>query len=287
MVAVWEQLWPSHMVAHYAETYADRWPAIPSISVFASTWLPALIGVGLAIATLLTRSRHWKTRSPEASAAAGLVFLPIYYLLGSFLLFRNGYALMGHLWLAWPGLALLMTRQGRITRLLGLAALVPACWSVMAGVVQSVTDERTWQAQPVALPNGQKLWFHGHEAGNFAALARELDRVPEPRSLSVFLASGGIHHFFRTQRIGRHWWFLPEFVRPWEKTEVMRALLQHDEFFVANLGQAAGTGSPPGVATLWLPLSPLRNQQIFAACQESAYGRGIGHLGRRPALGRS
>lgn len=37
------------------------------------------------------------------------------------------------------------------------------------------------------------------------------------------VVGGGIHHFFGTQRVGRHWWFLREFVRPREEEAALKA----------------------------------------------------------------
>jgi hypothetical protein len=106
------------------------------------------------------------------------------------------------------------------------------------------------------------LWFHGEEARNFAALARELTGQPEVPRVAVFIAGGGIHHFYRAPGIGRDWWFLPEFVRPWEQDAATRALLQHERLFVADMGQT-GRAAQPGVVSLWLPLPEAMSAQLL------------------------
>lgn len=271
-----EQFWPSHMVGHYAETYRDRWPQFTWEGA-AMSWLPAVLGVGLALVAFLPRRRP-VAATPKATpdAVAGVLFFPLYYLAGGVLLFRNEYTLMGHLWLAWPGLALVVTLPGRRMRLACLVALVPAFWAPVHGAVAAYRAEQGWHSEKLALPNGQELWFGPNERRNFALLQAVLATQPPPRRLAVFIGGGGVHHFFQTQRVGRHWWYLPGFIRPWEEEVAERALWQHDLIFVADLSSATSPPGAPGVVALWLPLSPAMQERLLPHLRDP---RRVGTLG--------
>lgn len=252
-----ELLWPSHMVGHYAATFAERWPEI-TVGSFFTMWLPVVVGIALAVSALIRfrRAPAGGEGAAHSGAVAGLLFFPLYYVFGCAVLFRNDYAVSGMVWLAWPGLALLTWRTPPAWRIALLLALAPGFWAQLDGAVAAFRDERRWQSQPLALPNGQQLWFGPNETRNFAQLQAALAPLPPPRRLAIFIGSGGIHHFFQTQRVGRHWWYLPDFVRPWEAADAEKAILGHDMIFVPDLNQAAPQNAQPGVVALWLPLPP-------------------------------
>ena len=130
----------------------------------------------------------------------------------------------------------------------------------------------------MALPNGQTLWFRVGEARRFGNFQTALGSQPTPRRVAVMLAGGGIHHFFRTQRIGRHWWYLPEFVRPWEMLEIQRALLGHEFFLIGDLGQSTGAPTMPGVLSLWLPLPRPMAEHILPHLKNPRHFEGVGDL---------
>jgi hypothetical protein len=207
---------------------------------------------------------------------AGLVFLPLYYAVGCAVLFRNEYTLSGQVWLAWPGLALITWRTGLAWRIVLWLALVPAFWAQLDGVITNARDERRWQSGPMVLPNNQQLWFGPNEARHFAQLQSALGTLPPSRRLAVFVGGGGVHHFFRTHRVGRHWWFLPDFVRPWEAAAAEQAILGHDAIFVADMNQADSPGATPGVVALWLPLPPDMQERLLPHLKNP---RRIGPLG--------
>ncbi len=284
----WEQLWPTHMVAHYAATYPNRWPQISSFSDAAVLGLPPLLAVGLALTLLVARfrSRH-RPAHPETplplrpatdSAMAGVIFFPLYYALGCVGLFRNDYSLLGHLWLVWPGVALAAVLARRWQRALVAVAIAPALWVTLAGAVNAQKEERAWNAQALTLPNGQSLWFRAGEATRFNQLKNALDAAPPTRRLAVFLGGGGVHHFFNTQRVGRHWWYLPEFVRPWEADVVLKNILQHDLILVTDLGQTAQTPARPGVVSLWLPLPTRMSEQLLPHLKNPRHIEAVGDL---------
>lgn len=158
------------------------------------------------------------------------------------------------------------------------AAVAPALLAGVAGIMGAEKAERAWQAQALVLPNGQSLWFRSGEAEKFGRLREALGPLsPAPR-VAVFLAGGGIHHFFGTRRVGRHWWFLPEFVRPWERGPVAQALLRHDLILVADLGQAADAPVAPGVLSLWLPLPPPMADKLLPHLKNPRHIDGVGDL---------
>ncbi len=65
--------------------------------------------------------------------------------------------------------------------------------------------------------------------------------------------------------MGRHWWYLPDFVRPWEENEVAQQLAQHERFlFVDKSSPNLPPGViRPGVVALWLPLPARVREQLI------------------------
>lgn len=277
-----EQLWPGHMVAHYAATYSRRWPEWPGVRGLLITWLPVLCSlVGLSAWFCSEQGRDKVEADPVRPAAlCGLVFGPLYGVFGNILLFRNDYAMIGHLWLVWPGLAVCWALAGRRLRV-GLVALVlPALGANLFGVKDVWQEEQTWQAAPMTLPNGQRLWFRAGEARRFAELGEALGGDLPGKRLAVFIAGGGVHYFYGTQRVGRHWWYLPEFVRPWEAVEAERALLRHEYLFVADFGQNRAASGSSGPLQLWLPLPADMSLQLLPRLADPRYIEGLGHIMR-------
>lgn len=71
-----ELLWPAYMVRHYPLTYPHRWPQIASAAEFGLTWLPALVGTGLALLLPAAGLRHnvAGTIKTSGDAGGGLIF---------------------------------------------------------------------------------------------------------------------------------------------------------------------------------------------------------------------
>jgi len=274
----WDRLWPSYMVKHYAATYPHRWPQIASVEAFLVIWLPALVGVGLMLQRLFA---GWSRNDPRPRAghggfAAGLVFFPLYYLICCTVLFRTDNPMIGHLWLAWPGVALVAGLTSRAGRTVVMALVLPALFGNLAMNWALVQEERGWQSRPVELPNGQQLWFHGDEERHYGALQAALGPKPEGRRLAIMLAGGGIHHFFGTQRVGREWWFLPEFVRPWEEAAVGRALRQHE--LVLLVDRDTVVNAQLGPQTVRLPLPRTVAKELGAQLRNPKRLDGVGVL---------
>lgn len=282
----WEQLWPIHMVECYAVTYPNRWPKISSVVDVATLIVPVLLAIGLAVMLIISRLPRRQTEAPANArlfiypdtAAAGVLFFPLYYALGSASLFRNDYALLGHLWLVWPGLALgALLVRGWMRALVALA-IAPAIALTVVAIPRGLKNEQAWRAQSLVLPNGQSLWFRPGEAARFNQLKNILDSAPPTRRLAVFIGGGGVHHFFGTQRVGRHWWFLPEFVRPWETDVVLKDILRHDLIFVTDLGQNSTTPTRLGVVSLWLPLPKGMPEQLIPHLKNHRHIEAVGDL---------
>jgi hypothetical protein len=249
-----DQLWPSFMVRHYEVTYGAGgwlryllpWASAPALSL----WLA--LGVGLfAAACSLGRLRAY----PEL---AGLLFAPLFFAFGCVFLFRTPFSLLGHSWMCLIALPAGVRLCGRLR----WAAVLLAGAAVLGNVKMYAgfaAEEREWRARPWVLPNGQSLWFHGTERRDYAGLAAFLKAAPaggtQP-TLAVFYYGGGIHHFFNAGHIGRHWWFMPEFVRPWEADEVATQLCRHQLFLLWDERVLHGVVTTRGLENigLWLPL---------------------------------
>jgi|GEM_PF-4558512 len=272
-----EQLWPVHMRAHYAATYPDRWPTPSGPSELLARWLPTLLGLG---ATLFTVARNRVLAHPPSetiSATRGLLFLPLCYLLGCLILFQNAYAIIGHLWLAWVGIALVPGLLPSRYRFVGTTALVLAAIVQGMEIAHAVKDELRWESRPQTLPNGQRLWFTPGESKRFGRLEQILsEHAHEP--LVVFLTGGGIHHFHGTRHIGRHWWFLPEFIRPWESEAAFRDIRQHRLLLVGDLGQTSALNPETHTLALWLPLPPSLAESLLPYLRNPVQLDGVGTL---------
>ena len=279
--AACDQLWPSYMIACYAATFPNRWPQITSVQEVLVIWLPAAIGVGLMLHRLVTGGKRAGSPdpAPRSGAVAGLLFLPLHYLICFVVIFRSDNPIFGHLWLAWPGLALAAGVRSRIGRAVCMVLVLPAVGGNLAGNWDLIKEERAYRLYPLALPNGQQLWFYDAEARHFAKLQQALAPTPRPRRLALMLTGGGIHHFFGTQRVGREWWFLPEFIRPWEEAAEAKALLQHDLILVADRYRADHwEGTSPAAVNVWLPLPRAVTEALQGHLRNARNFEGIGVL---------
>lgn len=275
-----EQLWPSHMRAHYAATYTQRWPEWPGVAGLFTVWLPVLCGLAGVAAWLWSGRKAHPTNAAHPVVLAGLAIGPLYWIIGGLFLFRNDYSLMGHLWLTWPGVAVGWAPAGPRMRI-GLALLLlPALGAHVFALKTVWQEERAWQAKAQVMPNGQRLWFRPSEARRFAELGDALGGNLAEKKLAVFIAGGGVHYFYGTQRVGRHWWYLPGFVRPWEAAAAEQALLQHDYLFVADLQLKPGGAGETGTITLWIPLPDDMGLRLLPRLTAPRYIEGLGHVMR-------
>jgi hypothetical protein len=272
-----DQLWPSFMVKHYQLTYGEaalgRFP-LPWVSgdaLFA--WLAAAVGlVGLA---------GWATRARVRPEFAGMLFPPLFFALGCVFLFRTHFLVLGHAWMCLVALPAFLASGGRLPWVAGaLGACVAA--ANLAMVARVASEENSWHARPGTLPNGQQLWFHGQDGGDFAALAKFLRTAGpggrEP-TVAVFYYGGGIHHFFNVGIVGRHWWFMPEFVRPWEAAEVAEQLGRHDLFILWDERVLHGIDTAQGLEDIghWLPLPPAVRAELIPKLGVARILHGIGY----------
>ncbi len=280
-VAAAEQLWPVYMIAHYRESAAARWPKFETISDFAEHWLPCLLA-GLLIAGVGFRAA--RTRTVPSGTDAALLFLPLYFVLGCAVLLRSSSGVLAYSWMAWPAMALIPAVGRRWMRGLAIAGVSLACGYNVAAVVQTSRTEHAWQAKPMVLPNGRHLWFHGSESIRFEAFARILQGTPPPlspgkrRKLVVLGAGGGFLHFFDADRVGRHWWYLPEFVRPWESVKVAQDIGQHELLLQAVFYQDPNRRTPDRDIALSLPLDSKLGQPLVGKMEFLTWVPGVGYV---------
>jgi hypothetical protein len=136
------------------------------------------------------------------------------------------------------------------------------------------------------LPNGQHLWFHGSEAARIGNLARLIKEKPTPlaagarRRLIVLGAGGGVLHFFNADRVGRHWWYLPEFVRPWETAQVVDDLSRHELLLQYFLYPEPVPRAPAENVSLTMPVDPAFGRELVARMVLVEWVPGLGYLFR-------
>lgn len=270
-----EQLWPIHMLQHYAQMFSERWPSIDSWGEFVRLVVPLLLGVFVAIAAAVRVLRQPSLeRRPDVAA---MIFPSWYAVALVFGLTHSGYAVIAYAWLALVSVVA-VGAFGRRLHWAMAALLVPLAWNNVQNFHALVVREHTLHAEPVRMPNGEALWFTQTGAQQFAALDRcladdEARHSGQPRHLVTFLAGGGVYHFFARDRIGRHWWFLPEFVRPWEQDVVAADVMKNDFLLVMDT-------TPPstGELKIWTPFRPDLGQRFVARLREPRRLPGVGWL---------
>lgn len=270
--AAMEMFWPVFMVGHYQQAYGieDRWPPLVPLPLFAITWLPVLVAAGFAA------WKFFRERRRE-EVPYGLLFPIVYLVIGLVVLFKTRYAVLAHFWLAWPALAWI-GRERREVRLAGALLLAPILWHHAAGSLRMARDERSWAAQPRLMPNGQALWMRPSDEDKLARLAVELARAGPGQPVAVMVSGGGVHHFFGTRRVGRHWWWYPGFVRPWERAAAERDLLAHARVLVVTAMQPDEPTVRDGALQLALPLTPDQTEALLPRLRNPRTIPGIGHL---------
>ena len=213
--------------------------AVTGVSIaalFTGGLLPAVVGM-IALAVVV----YFQSRGEDMSGVAK----------------ASGAQIRKSLWIALPALALAALETGRV-RWAVAAALGPAAALGLLGARGAWAQERDWHAEPLTMPNGQTLWFRANERDQFAALGALIAQAPRPlaagaqRRLAVFFGGGGVGYFFHTARVGRHWWYLAEFVRPWEQEQVAAELGQHELLLAVTDVPATS----PELLKIWTPLRP-------------------------------
>ncbi len=261
--ALMEQLWPSFMTEHYRQTFTSRLPGIEGVWDALVRWLPMVVASGVALAAFSRLVRSTARGEPNAAAAALLLF-PLYFLVAWAVLFRSGYHVAGHLWLIGAALPLAWVGAPRSGRVLAVAAALAIAVGNGRAWTGYLRNELASEGTLGVLPNGQRLWLVGPEQRMFGTLAQTLAELPRPQRdhrrprVAVMVAGGGVYYFFALQRPeGRHWWFLPAFVRPGEEADVGQSLQRCDAFLPMWSGNSRiFRPDPPadGVA-LWFPVS--------------------------------
>lgn len=260
--ALQEQLWPSFMTEHYRQAFQTRSPTVEGAWDVAVRWLPMAAAVAVAAAVFVGMVRRASRDASSATHVALLVF-PFYFFVAWAVLFRSGYHVAGHLWLPCAALPLAWLVPQRSWRALALAAALAGAAGNVRAWTGYLRNELSAKGALGVLPNGQRLWLVGHEPLMFGTLERSLAELPGPRReqrrprVAVMAAGGGVYYFFALQRpAGRHWWFLPAFVRPWEEAGVAASLRRCDAFlpFWSGNGGIFQPAPPAEGVALWFPV---------------------------------
>jgi hypothetical protein len=285
-MAAWEHLWPAYMVACYEEITPDRWPRFASWGGAYLHCVPVVMGLGMVVLVILRTIRN---RAAPDRITCALMFLPLYFAVGCTFLFRTPSNFFAHTWMAWPAIALLGEVRFRLARYLIILALLPVvAWQTVEWL-DTWKVEKKWQAESMRLPNGQSLWFHGPEAVRIGNLARLLQEEPAPlaegarRRLVVLGAGGGVLHFFNADRVGRHWWYLPQFVRPWEAAQVVDDLSRHELLLQYFLYSEPVPRVPADQVSLSMPVDPALGHDLVARMELVEWAPGLGYLFRIPS----
>lgn len=261
--AVMDQLWPSFMTEHYRQTFKSRLPGVEGGADALVRWAPMLVASGVALAIFLRLVKRGVQDASKATSAALLLF-PLYFLVAWAVLFRSGYHVAGHLWLTGAALPLAWAGLSRRWRMLAVAAALAMAVGNGRDWAGYLRNELASEGALGVMPNGQRLWLVGPEQRMFGALEQTLAGLPGPQRehrrprVAVMAAGGGVYYFFALQRPeGRHWWFLPAFVRPWEEARAAESLRRCDAFlpfWSGNSGIFKLAPPAEGVA-LWFPVS--------------------------------
>jgi hypothetical protein len=274
-----ETIWPAYMLEHYhqhAGNVGERWPAFETMGILAGTQLPAVVWLGLSVVILFKLAKRSGGETAAPAGRQGMAFLGMFYLVGLVLYFKHKWLMYNYSCiLCVPACWILWQCRKKITYAL-LLLMVPAFMAIpfkLSGWQKSGTE-------PVKLPNGQDLWLAPDEKLLAESLFAALQAVPDAGGkpgkgghdpIMVLNGAGASIHFFgEYPKNGRHAWFLPNFVRPYEEESMVMGISQCKAILVftrADAVERMTTDSKTWGIESWTPFSQTKNQEVLTQLQ--------------------
>jgi hypothetical protein len=237
-------LFPSYMIESYGgslASIADRYPHFISWRYFLSVQAVPLAGLAGAICFIFNKlaqpSNH---RTPDSNNlntgnCYRLLILPIFYGIGCFTYFKQVWLYYAYAWTLTVCGVYLLNDTRKFLRL-----LIMSIW--LLGFVAFCKNSLLKPQEPglVNLPlmNGEQLWVKDEERERVDQLIKllrsdhqQVDAAQEPQAIVFYPLGAGMHVFYGMTQQGRHYWFVPGFVRPYDEDALIKNL-DHTKYWV-------------------------------------------------------
>jgi hypothetical protein len=237
-------LFPSYMLESYQGALAsivDRYPHFISWRYFLSVQAVPIIGLAGAIWFIVSKAFYTiKHSAPDSDNTSTdncyrLLILPVFYGLGCFIYFKQVWLYYAYAWTLTAGGIYLLNDTRKILRL-----LVISIWVLGFAALCKNSLLKPQEPGLVSLPlmNGEKLWVKDKEREKVDQLInllrsdnQQVDASQEPQAIVFYPLGAGMHVFYGIPQQGRHYWFVPGFVRPYDEDALIKNL-DHTKYWV-------------------------------------------------------
>lgn len=229
-------LFPSYMLEQYEGTVpvSARYPHFISWRYFLSVQAVPLVGLAGAIWLIVNKAILSSRCSPPNNNPSDncyrFLILPIFYAIGCFVFFKQAWLYYSYAWTLTVCGVYLLNDAKRVGRF-----IVISVW--LLGFAAFCKNGLFKPQEPdlisLALPNGEKLWVKDKTRERVDRLINLLrvddlradaSLAQEPQAVIFYPMGAGMHVFYSIPRQGRHYWFLPGFVRPYDEEALIEGL---------------------------------------------------------------
>lgn len=225
----YDVLWPVYMLRNYAGfANSVRWPrwiglgyflgvhAVPVLGLIGSLWF---------IRDQLFRRSHARlsnSTSNESRKTVGILILPLFYVVGCFIYFKQFWHFNLYAWTLVIGASYLVIQPIRVIRWATVAICVI---SFVLFVKVNFFKPHDPSLRALALDNGEQLWVEDSEFQRFRDVLNIIRTPPTSDKQSglpvVFYPLGaGFHTFFHIPQRSRSYYFAPGLIRPYDNREL-------------------------------------------------------------------
>lgn len=248
----YDVLWPVYMLKNYAGfANSVRWPRWIGLGYFLGVHAVPLLGLIGSLwfirDQLITRSHAWLSNpdSNESRRTMGIVILPLFYVIGCFIYFKQFWHFNLYSWTLVIGASYLLIQPIRVIRWATVAICVI---SFVLFVKVNFFKPHDPSLLSLSLDNGEQLWVQDSEYQRFKDVLNTLRTPPTSDKQSglpvVFYPLGaGFHTFFHVPQKGRSCYFAPGLIRPYDNRELIE-LADQAAHWVVFLSSPSDSLSP-------------------------------------------
>ncbi len=274
-------LLPLYMVDNYAGAVSsgDRYPSYISLRYFFSVQFVPLIGALGAIIFMVGNlgglGRRESNPSESRAEYSRLLVPAMFFVLGSFIYFKQVWLYYAYAWTLTLGGFYLFNTQKRFLR---SAVVVVWLLAFAAFCKNSLFISADPSLVELELPNKEKLWVTPTTQRRITALnqiisnrtsSSSIGRTTDAPPVVVFYSLGaGMHSFFNVPYKGRHYWFMPGFVRPYDEESMVKNLDATDYWVVLNDSDNVSADIDTWDGFIISPLNPILREQISRRLRE-------------------
>jgi hypothetical protein len=203
-------IWPAYFTQVFAQ-YVHRWPDLSNWRLDVAQYANPAAGIVLTAAGAFTLIRRRQVVQDELWA---LFLLPLLFVLGIFTFFKTDHHLRQFAWVFIPGSVAALARW-RWSWAVAVAGWAPAAAVVGLSVIRAPDPDH----RIIDFPAGWTLASSRAEDLRIEGIHRALDSIAESagRGPVLFDPNGaGFYVVYGVPHVGRHTWFYPAAVRPYE-----------------------------------------------------------------------